>query len=369
MATNRNHHFVPQFYLRNFGNGGSIDLYNLSRKAHVAGASIKGQCQRPYLYGRDPAVEKSLSNLEGAAAGAIADIIRTNTPPETGSAPYFHLVTFILFQWGRTPAAGAVMDAIATKMVRMLLKASPKVPDEMRDGIESLRVEYKSPITNSLKLAASMPHLLFDLELKVLVNTVAAEFITSDAPVVLFNQWCQGSSGMGTTGMASRGLQVFFPLSPRHVAVFYDPSVYRVGKRQARSVEVSAYDVRGINRLQLIVAEDNLYHSGAPVTAAAIDRLPFEWRRRQAAAVKVHRAVEDDGKSHLLHLYQEPSDARLDISTIQMLKRAKAIPLKDRSSMYREEALALDEYVRGPRKSRYGPPPSSPRMWRLVDEE
>ena len=47
MAENKNHHFVPQFYLRNFGNGGSIGLYNFSRAVHMPTASIKGQCQRP----------------------------------------------------------------------------------------------------------------------------------------------------------------------------------------------------------------------------------------------------------------------------------------------------------------------------------
>ena len=108
------------------------------------------------------------------------------------------------------------MDAVATQVARAMLKSPGVVPDEMRGEIDSLRVEYKSPVTNAIKPVASTPHMLFDLALKVLVNRSGTEFITSDAPVVLFNQWCQDIRGMGTTGLACHGLQIFLPLSPTH---------------------------------------------------------------------------------------------------------------------------------------------------------
>ena len=290
MASNRNHHFVPQFYLRNFGSGRAIGLYNIDRQLHVPSASIKGQCQRQYLYGRVDFAERALSELEGAAATAIAESITTDAPPQPASPEYLHVLVFLVFQWGRTPAAGAVMNPVATRMARALLKIDGGVPEEMRDEIDSVRVEYESPVTNSLRMAASMPHLLFDLKAKVLLNGTKTEFITSDSPVVLFNQWCQGVSGMGTTGFASRGLQVFLPLSPRHVLLLYDSSVYKVGSK--RSLTVTAQrDVVGINGLQLTVADDNLYYSGAPDTAGAIDRLPFQWRRKQADAVELFAAA------------------------------------------------------------------------------
>jgi hypothetical protein len=51
-----------------------------------------------------------------------------------------------------------------------------------------------------MKLVASTtPHMLSDLALKVLVNRIGTEFITSDAPMVLFNalfnQWCWNLEG------------------------------------------------------------------------------------------------------------------------------------------------------------------------------
>jgi len=311
----------------------------------------------------------ALADLEGAAARVVADLIASGVPPPPGSIEYLRLVTFIVFQWGRTPTAGEVMDAIATKTTRALLKTSGLVPEDMRKDIDSITVQYKSSVTNSLKLAASMPHLLFDLGLKIIVNKTSTEFITSDAPVVLFNQWCQGLRGMGATGLACHGLQIFLPLSATHALVFYDPAVYTVGKRRSSTIELSsAYDVVGINRLQLVAAEENLYYSGAPATAKAIDELPFQWRRSQAQAVEVHRAVEVDGNSELIHVYHEPSDARLNIPSIKVSKRAREIPARKRTSMYREMALQADEIVNGPREARYGTPPNGPRTWRIVDD-
>ena len=66
MPQNKNHHFVPQFYLRRFGSDRFVAAFTLAGRRHVPRASIAGQCQRPYLYGKDPAVEAKLSAIEGS---------------------------------------------------------------------------------------------------------------------------------------------------------------------------------------------------------------------------------------------------------------------------------------------------------------
>jgi hypothetical protein len=61
MPDNKKHHYVPQFYLRNFGVGSSISLFDIQRRRHIPRATIPGQCQRAYLYGSD--------NKEGSGVG------------------------------------------------------------------------------------------------------------------------------------------------------------------------------------------------------------------------------------------------------------------------------------------------------------
>ena len=56
---------VADLYLRRFGADRFVALYNIARGQHVPRASIAGQCQRPYLYGKDQVIEKALCELEG----------------------------------------------------------------------------------------------------------------------------------------------------------------------------------------------------------------------------------------------------------------------------------------------------------------
>src|SRR3569832_1398994 len=103
MPPNKRHHFVPQFYLRNFGVEDSIALYNVSRRRHVRTASIRGECQRSYLYGKDPSVEAALAQMEGMACNAIRRVITTELVPADTSDDFFSLIAFVAFQHGRTP--------------------------------------------------------------------------------------------------------------------------------------------------------------------------------------------------------------------------------------------------------------------------
>ena len=75
MPQNKEHHFVPQFYLRNFGVRNSISLFNIPARRHIRRASIAGQCQRSYLYGKDGKIEGVLAEAEGRACNSIQTVI------------------------------------------------------------------------------------------------------------------------------------------------------------------------------------------------------------------------------------------------------------------------------------------------------
>jgi hypothetical protein len=56
MAENKRHHFVPQFYLRNFANDPrqrQIGLFNIAAGKYVRSTSIRDQAQRKKLYGTE----------------------------------------------------------------------------------------------------------------------------------------------------------------------------------------------------------------------------------------------------------------------------------------------------------------------------
>ncbi|MGI5865493.1 MAG: DUF4238 domain-containing protein [Myxococcales bacterium] len=370
MAQNKNHHFVPQFYLRRFGADRFVALYNIARGQHVPRASIAGQCQRPYLYGKDQVIEKALCELEGAAARIIADIVERHQLPAELSKKDAALLRFISYQWGRTPAAGEIANAMVTKMSQAILKAPGVVPDDLRQHIDEVDVRHADPVLFSLTLAGSLGPMLLDLHKVILVNETELEFITSDAPVIMHNAWCEGVTWQGTTGFASSGLQILLPLSPRRALLMFDRDVYAVGCKQAPvTVDImNAADVEAINAMQMTTTQGNIYYSGDARTASSIDRLPRSWYQPAGTSVAVQRAIDDDAGSQLVHLYQKVV-ARLPLSFLRVKKKASSVPLKQRARQYRQLALAVDEMMRGLREQRYAAPETAiGRVWKGVPD-
>jgi len=356
VSRNKNHHFVPQFYLRNFGAGNSIALFNLDEKRHVPEASIPGQCKRPHLYGRDMDVEQALGDIEGHAAKVIADILARKTLPTPGSEAHAALSAFLLFLERRTPAAGAQVEADMTATFRAAF----------RD--RSLEMKCESPVLFNLGLVAKQIPAILDLAAKVLVNSTDMAFITSDSPVVRFNQWCQGVHDVGCTGLASRGLQVFLPVSPRDVFVLYDPSVYRVGTESSSVVDVwNVRDVVGLNGLQLLTAENNLYYSPGQAGSKPIESLPIRWRSCRVECARTHRAISEDQTSELIHTYRPLPLINLSVSFMHVLRAVANVPLNDRAQELRKSAMPAFDAIT---KSLGDPDSRSPRVrrWRVVED-
>jgi len=82
--TKTNHHFVPQFYLRNFSeNGGSICLVNIEKMIEVEQASIKNQCYRRKFYGSDNKLEDAFAQFEDEVVPLIRGLTYVTPPPKT----------------------------------------------------------------------------------------------------------------------------------------------------------------------------------------------------------------------------------------------------------------------------------------------
>ena len=84
MPEKKRQHFVPQFYLRNFGSGPQrrrISLFNIPSAQYVPHASIKNQARKAWFYGQESLVEKALVNIEGSAAQVISGLIAGSALP------------------------------------------------------------------------------------------------------------------------------------------------------------------------------------------------------------------------------------------------------------------------------------------------
>src|SRR4051794_25322542 len=107
MPEKKKKHFVPQFYLRNFGLVESeklISLFHIPSGRYVPRATVKDQACEDNFY-KDIKIEDGLGDLEKEVAPVIASTIGSGTPPARSSNGHVALLMFALIQAARTRAA------------------------------------------------------------------------------------------------------------------------------------------------------------------------------------------------------------------------------------------------------------------------
>ncbi len=330
MAQNKRHHFVPQFYLRNFGVGNSISAFNIPQMKHIPTAPVSGQCQGDYLYTRDIRTEQNISKIEHESAKVIEQIIRTGVLPRQLSKEHHKLMVFVLLQKTRTPAAGREVEESMQKSLEFEVRGNPPPPDL---DPNNLKINWVNSMLFNIEANLPLAPALMDLSMKLLVNESGVEFITSDSPVAVVNQWCMGDPKDGSTALACAGIEIFLPISPRFTIFFYDKSIYNVGRQGSEAVVVkSPVDVRSINGLQLLTADTNLY---GKIDQGEYLKLPGHWRGMKNDQWRMERLVSTDGKDQRINQYKPQPNIHLSLRFVRIVKAMKHIPAPVKRRTYR----------------------------------
>ncbi|MFO0962129.1 MAG: DUF4238 domain-containing protein [Phycisphaerales bacterium] len=289
MADHKKQHFVPKFYLRNWSpDDRLITMLHLETGKYIPRAPLADQCQENWLYGTDLKIEKALGVIEAHAAKVIGDVIQGGAAPLNRSPDYGILQTFVICQIARTVAAGDALENMTEDFLKGLLAT-----EYGEEALNGARVSMDLPSGRSLAAALSARHFLVDLDLKVLRLACDGEFITSDDPAVVCNPFTELMFKRAFTGFAHRGLQIFLPLDPKHVALFYDSWMYRVGETDQAIVEVrSRRDLAALNALQARYATECLYTK--TLGADALTRI-CRVRSARDPAVRHSIRIEGDG--------------------------------------------------------------------------
>lgn len=298
MVAYRNQHFVPEMYLRLF-NGGHrhmIDIVPMRTGKLVRSASLHDQASRNWFYDDDGSVERPLSEIEGAAAGIIATMLERDRPPAQLSADHQGLVMFISIQYSRTLAAAEDANERIDKVAKSMIRES--MPDnELISMLDKVRVTLKSPVSDTMRSGFLGAPLLYDLKLKMIINSSQHPFLASDAPVVMHN-WLHDGTGTPATGYANSGLQIILPLGPWRALLMYDENAYDVGSFASRSVQlINSKHADLINELQWEAAR-NVMFVPPGTDATQLAEAWEHWRERNQDKVLVeHTVLSDDGSS------------------------------------------------------------------------
>lgn len=326
MPGNKNHHYVPQSYLKNFsvrGEQKQIGLYNHVSEKFVTDASIRHQASEDYLYGKEGDVESALGLLEGEGAKMINRMRETFVPPSVNTNAFQVFKRYLLTQMYRTKRAGREMEEGLNKAFQAMWRFEP----DYREKYSGVRIKYEHPELVMLAWAQAHVPLLDHLEAKLLVNLSDLPFITSDNPVVTYNRMMQVKDNyMGATAIAVKGLQIFFPVFNRLMICLYDPqSYYYTGKDEFRIVTESVEEVHQLNALQYLTSEAQVFFDDT-VSEAYIKGIVNEYKKVRNGKGPFSRTVVDFTENAPKYfLFNSSLDPTIDmqLSFIQLTKEAE----------------------------------------------
>lgn len=323
MPQNKKHHYVPRFLLKRFSRDGkSIALYNIPSKTLVPRAPLKTQCYSDYLYGKDSAIEKMLAGVEGELATILRVMDTVLVPPPRLTEVHDALLFFVLSQKGRTQYAADALDEMFDGMMKNIFGKMFK--DRHGIDLNQYNISFKEPALLAMSTQICAYPLLWDLEFKLLVNKTNEEFVISDNPVVFYNQLMSFRRFASNCGLAFKGLQIFVPLDPRKMLIFYDQDVYRVGSDSKGVIDISnPRDVYELNTLQFVSARENIYFSDPAFDAAGLTKKATPFLRTRKGQVSSFNSDDGTGMAKYVGTSAEDVRTNLQLSFVTLRGTAK----------------------------------------------
>jgi hypothetical protein len=330
LAKNKSHHDVPRFYLRRFSTDDrkrTINVFNLERATLFQNASIKHQSCEDYLYSKDPAFENILASHENDIAPITNDIIVHDQLPPRNSPDYISLVYFVLLQRFRTAKAADDVKHVFNSIIRNFASNDPTLPPH----VDEITLDIPAPALQSIATMSSVFVVASDLECVLLKNQSGEQFLSSDNPVFSENRYMEIKEAYGCqTGIACKGLRMFFPLSPDHLLLLFDPTTYKASHAKGGAIYVNnKWDIWLMNRLQFVGAQTNIYCSNSFCEDHLQNYLARSLKlRSEAGRVAIEHKSPDKSRRSLLEVGHCDPACGLILSFMQITKQAMNTPLR-----------------------------------------
>jgi hypothetical protein len=186
MPANKLQHYVPKAHMRPFtlnAQGKAINMLSIGSRSLIEAAPTRGQCSRPYFYGKDLIIEKGLQQEEGVYAAIVAKAIADATAISVDDLAVLRRAT--LLQAFRSFGHIEKTIAMADGHYRDLLEMTPAGSDPPEGG----------PLPHNVAVMMALSHysetlpVVEDLRAILIVNESRLDFVTSDDPVISVNRY------------------------------------------------------------------------------------------------------------------------------------------------------------------------------------
>ncbi len=345
-----NQHYIPKFYLRYFSynnNKKQIGIFNQRNNLYIPNAALKTQASKKYFYGKDGVIEDWLSSIESIVAPILLKMCTDNQFPEFMSSIQADLIFFIILLDLRNPIRLNQWEKGKELLKERILSKNP----ESKNSQLILALEELSNHEENVKRVISntkgiLPYCM-DLKYKLLKNTTKIPFITSDYPLIKYNQFLEmrkwnigGHNGYGTVGA-----QMFLPLNDTYTLILYDPIVYKVGNKKEKIVEINELkSIEQLNLLQHLNSQETLYfnHKASKHYIEYLNTVASKYKKANVSFSEIYQI--DDGKGgfkkneEVISLGSVDLKINLTLQKIKFSSKVRGIKLDNRVAQFRPKA-------------------------------
>ncbi|WP_193370086.1 DUF4238 domain-containing protein [Pelagibius marinus] len=293
MAEKKNQHFVPKVHLKNFSTDSQkrqVNIWIPKLDKLVFGASIRDQCSKSYLYGKDLRIEEFFNTPEGMFGDVVNKLTESQTPAKED-------LDKLLFLWllQHLRAEKAIKDRLLMmSSMREKVALGQKENDELEDFLGP-PMEGPEAMEMVLDSARVFFDTISDLRCVLLVNKSKTGFVMSDNPAVSSNKLVlKRYMKYRNWGLGGAGLYVYLPLTPKLGFFAFDRHVYELNGREGMTCKLKEKDAIALNQLVYLFSNDVVVLSPYGDTTQTVEALKEVENSKPESTLRVNIAVEDE---------------------------------------------------------------------------
>ena len=234
-------HFVPQFYLRNFGKC----LYSFDKKTEEKIRSQpKNLAVKSDFYGGEfhdfPSPEKKLSKIESELSVSIKNLIEKKDYYSLNNIDKKQVCEFLSLQHLRTQNRLEVNKTIAGLRLNLNETKIPLKSEQRYD-----KYDYSGMLLAGMKHYKKYAQIFYLMRFSIMENKTKIPLWTSDNPIAKQNE---ANQAHGMVGIVCSGIEVHVPLTPKLSLVVLDPEHF---SEYPNKIKMTESDVNKENFLQI----------------------------------------------------------------------------------------------------------------------
>lgn len=216
-------HFVPRFYLRNFGE--KIHCFDKKEErkftSNPENISVKSD-----FYGGEydglPSLETAFSKIEQTHSLAIKKLLEKRDYYKLSHDEKVSICEFLALQFLRTESARNSMKHVFDEFLNLATKHV--VPQHLKVTLtdNAMTGQHLGMIKEYKKYAV----LFYNMKFVTCENHTGIPFWTSDNPITKQNEY--DKNPLGNLGIVNRGIEIHLPISPNMAIWALDPTIYQV---------------------------------------------------------------------------------------------------------------------------------------------